>query len=116
MDEEPKKSHKLPSMLEISEMFDKVQNRINSLSYNFEKSSSLLGIASQYEHLNSAASIADMARKAAQPVDFASVNVVDHSALVKCAQLRIPEAKAYHLVDTSSLLRMTSQYEYLVVF
>jgi len=111
VDEEPKKSHKLPSMLEMSEMFDKVQNRINSLSYNFEKSSSLLGIASQYEHLNSAASIADIASKAAQPVDFASVNVVNHNALAKCAQLRIPEAKAYNLVDTSSLLRMTSQYE-----
>ncbi|WP_201513050.1 hypothetical protein [Psychrobacter alimentarius] len=93
-DEEPKKSHKLPSMLEISEMFDKVQNRINSLSYNFEKSNSLLGIASQYEHLNSAASIADMASKAAQPVDFASVNVVDHSVIAMNAQLRAPEAIA----------------------
>lgn len=94
VDEEPKTSHKIPSMLEISEMFDKVQNRINSLSYNFEKSSSLLGIASQYEHFNSAASIVDIASKAVQPVDFASSSVVDQSVIAMNAQLRAPEAIA----------------------
>lgn len=94
MDEEPKKEQKLPSMLEMSEMFDKVRSQMYPLSYNFEKSSSLLGIASQYEHLNSAASIADMASKAAQPVDFASSSVVDQSVIAINAQLRAPEAIA----------------------
>jgi len=94
MNEEPKKEHKLPSMLEMSEMFDKVQSQMNPLSYHLEKSNSLLGITSQYEYLNSAASIANIASKSFQPVDFASIGVVDHSALARCAQLRIPEATA----------------------
>ena len=94
MDEEHSKEHKLPSMLEMSEMFDKVQSQINPLSYNFEKLNSIQGIASQYGHLNSATSIADIASKAVRPVDFASINVVNHSALANCDQLRFSEAMA----------------------
>lgn len=94
MDEEPKKEHKLPSILEMSEMIDKVQMQIDPLSSIFRESNALLGITSHYEYLNSAASIADIASKAVQPVDFASINVVDHSVLAKCAQLRVPEAMA----------------------
>jgi hypothetical protein len=94
MDEEPIKEHRLPSMLEISEMFDKVQSQMNPLSYQLEKINSIQGIASQYERLNPTVSIADIARKAVQPVDFASSSVVDHSAIAMNAQLRVPEAMA----------------------
>lgn len=94
MDEEPKKSHKLPLMLEISEMFDKVQSQMNPLSYHLENSNSLLRIASQYEHLHSAVNTLDIASKAIQPVDFASSSVVDHSVIAMNAQLRLPEAMA----------------------
>lgn len=106
MDEEPKKEHKLPSMLKMSEMFDKVQSQMNPLSYHLEKSNSLLGITSQYEHLNSAASIANIASKAVQPVDVAFSNIVDHSAIAMHAQLRVPEA-AIAVQDT--FLEMTKE-------
>jgi hypothetical protein len=91
MDEEPRKEYKLPSMLE---MFDKVQSQMNPLSYQLEKLNSIQGIANQYEHLNPAVNIADIARKVVQPVDFASSSVVDHIAVVINAQLRVPEAMA----------------------
>lgn len=91
MDEEPRKEYKLPSMLE---MFDKVQSQMNPLSYQLEKLNSIQGIANQYEHLNAAVNIVDIARKAVQPVDLASSNVVDHIAVAMSAQLRVPEAMA----------------------
>ena len=94
MDEEPRKEYKLPSMLEMSEMFDKVQSQISPLSYQLEKLNSIQGIVNQYKHLNPAVNIADIARKAVQPVGFASSSVVDHSAIAMNAQLRVPEAMA----------------------
>ena len=94
MDEEPRKEYKLPSMLEMSEMFDKVQSQMNPLSYQLEKLNSIQGIANQYEHLNPAVNIANIARKAVQPVDFASSNVVDHIAVAMNTQLRVPKAMA----------------------
>lgn len=101
MDEEPKKEHKLPSMLEMSEMFDKVQSQMNPLSYQLEKSNSLLGIASQYERLTSAVNIANKA----QQLNLASTNVVDQSLIARNAQLRFPEAMAVQ--DT--FLEMTKE-------
>lgn len=103
MDEEPKKEHKLPSMLEMSEMFDKVQSQMNPLSYQLEKSNSLLGIASQHEHLTSAVNIGDIASKAAQQVNSFSINIVDYSAIARSAQLRLPEA----IVVQDTFLEMT---------
>ncbi|MGP4973353.1 hypothetical protein ACTXIP_06825 [Psychrobacter alimentarius] len=94
MDKEPKKEYKLPSILEMSEMFDKVQSQINPLSYHLEKSNSLMEIASQYDYLNSAVNIADIASKAVQPVNFASSGVVDHSTVTMNEQLKVPEAMA----------------------
>lgn len=89
MAENPKKESVQLSMMEIAEQF---QKQLNPLSYHLEKSNSLLGVTSQYEYLNSPASITDIASKAFQSVDFASINVVDHSGLTKGAQLRIPKA------------------------
>ena len=94
MDEEPRKEYKLPSMLEMSEIFDKVQSQMNPLSYQLEKLNSIQGIVNQYEHLNPAVNIADIARKAVLPVDFASSSFLDHSAIAMNAQLRVPEAMA----------------------
>ncbi|WP_296242934.1 MULTISPECIES: hypothetical protein [unclassified Psychrobacter] len=100
MAENPKKESEQLSVMEIAEQF---QKQLNPLSYHLEKSNSLLGITSQYEYLNSAASIADIASKAFQSVDFASINVVDLSVLTKGAQLRIPKA----MTVQDSFLEMT---------
>ena len=91
MDEEPRKEHKLPSMLE---MFDKVQSQMNPLSYQIEKFNSIQGIASQYEHVSPAESLGEIVRKAVQPVDFAFSSIVDHRTIAMNAQLRVPEAMA----------------------
>ncbi|MGP5202390.1 hypothetical protein ACTXKB_06485 [Psychrobacter aquimaris] len=89
MDEEPRKEYKLPSMLEMSEMVDKIQRQLNPLSFGGKAIDSIMPRMAKYEQLNSAASIA---RKAIQPVDFVSSSVVDHSAIAMNAQLRVPEA------------------------
>ena len=94
MAEEPKKEHKLPSMLEMSEMFDKVQSQMNPLSYNFEKLNSVEGIASQYEHLNPAISIEEIARKTFEQQNLASVNAIASSVSAGLTQPQIREAIA----------------------
>jgi hypothetical protein len=94
VDEEPKKEHKLPSMLEMSEMFDKVQSQMNPLSYNLKKLNSILGIASQYEHLNPAMSVGEIARKAFEQQNLASASVIASSVSAGLAQPQIREAIA----------------------
>ncbi|WP_352339436.1 hypothetical protein [Psychrobacter sp. 16-MNA-CIBAN-0192] len=94
MDEESKKEYKLPSMLEMNEVFDKFKSQTNPLSYHLEKSNSLLGIASQYEHLNSAVSIGEIARKAFQQSDLVSNNLVTSSVLASHVQLKSQEVTA----------------------
>lgn len=95
MDEKPRKEHKLPSILEMSEVFDKVQSQMNPLSYHLEKSNSLLGIASQYEHLNSAMSIWEIARKAFQQSDLVHNNLVASSVLASHVELKSQEFTAF---------------------
>jgi hypothetical protein len=101
--ENPKKDSKIPSMLEISEMVDKIQRQLNPLSFGGKTIDSIMPRMAKYEQMNSATSIADIARKAVQPVDFVSSSVVDHSAIAMNAQLRVP--KAVNVQDT--FLEMT---------
>jgi len=94
VDKEPKKEHKLPSMLEMSEMLDRVRSQMYPLSYNLEKLNSIQGIASQYEHLNPAISIEEIARKTFEQQNLASANVIASSASAGLAQPQIREAIA----------------------
>lgn len=94
MAEEPKKEHKLPSMLEMSEMLDRVRSQMHPLSYNFEKLNIIQGIASQYEHLNPAISIEEIARKTFEQQNLASVNLIASSVSAGLAQPQIREAIA----------------------
>jgi|26BtaG_2_1085354.scaffolds.fasta_scaffold13205_2 hypothetical protein len=94
MDKEPIKEHKLPSMLEMSEMFDKVQSQMNPLSYQLEKLNGIQGIASQYEHLNPAVNIADIARKAFEQSNLVPNNTVASSILASHRQFESQEATA----------------------
>lgn len=105
MAENPKKDSKIPSMLEISEMVDKIQRQLNPLSFGGKAIDSMMPRMAKYEQMNSAASIADIVSKSVQPVDFASSSVVDHITVAMNAQLRVPEAMAVQ--DT--FLEMTKE-------
>lgn len=94
MDEEPIKEHRLPSMLEMSEMFDKVQSQMNPLSYQLEKINSIQGIASQYEHLNPTVSVGEMVRKAFEQSNLVPNNTVASSILKRPRQFESQEATA----------------------
>lgn len=94
MDKESKKEHKLPSMLEMSEMLDRVRSQIYPLSYNLEKLNNIQVIASQYEHLNPAVSIEEIARKIFEQQNLASANVIASSASAGLVQPQIREAIA----------------------
>ncbi|WP_198332692.1 hypothetical protein [Psychrobacter aquimaris] len=94
MAENPKKDSKTPSMLEISEMVDKIQRQLNPLSFGGKAIDSIMPRMAKYEQMNSAASIADIVSKSVQPVDFASSSVFDHGAMAMSDQLKFPEAMA----------------------
>lgn len=94
MDEEPKKEQKLPSMLEMSEMFDRVLSQMHPISHNFERLNSIQGISSQYEHFNPAASFADIASKNFEQQNLAFANVIASSVSATLAQPQMRESIA----------------------
>ncbi len=94
MSKNPKKEGMQPTVMEMSEMFDKVQSQMNPLSYQLERLNSIQGIASQYEHLNPAVSIGEIARKAFEKSNLVSNNTVASSILASHGQLESQEATA----------------------
>ena len=94
MSKNPKKEGMQPTVMEMSEMFDKVQSQMNPLSYQLERLNSIQGIASQYEHLNPAVSIGEIARKAFEKSNLVPNNTVASSILASHGQFESQEATA----------------------
>lgn len=94
MSKNPKKGGMQPTVMEISEMFDKVQSQMNPLSYQLERLNSIQGIASQYEHLNPTVSIGEIARKAFEKSNLVPNNTVASSILASHGKFESQEATA----------------------
>ena len=107
MAENPKKDSKIPSMLEISEMVDKIQRQLNPLSFGGKAVDSIMPRMANYEQLHSAASIAN---KAFQQSSLMPAYFENQSAVEILAQSRAEEMMAFNFEESNSLLKMASQH------
>lgn len=107
MAENPKKDSKTPSMLEISEMVDKIQRQLNPLSFGGKAIDSIMPRMANYEQLHSAASIAN---KAFQQSSLMPAYFENQSAVEILAQSRAEETMAFNFEESNSLLKMASQH------
>ena len=107
MAENPKKDSKTPSMLEISEMVDKIQRQLNPLSFGGKAIDSIMPRMANYEQLHSAASIAN---KAFQQSSLMPAYFENQSAVEILAQSRAEEMMAFNFEESNSLLKMASQH------
>ena len=107
MAENPKKDSKIPSMLEISEMVDKIQRQLNPLSFGGKAIDSIMPRMANYEQLHSAASIAN---KAFQQSSLMPAYFENQSAVEILAQSRAEEMMAFNFEESNSLLKMASQH------
>ncbi|MCG3873553.1 hypothetical protein [Psychrobacter sp. Ps7] len=107
MAENPKKDSKTPSMLEISEMVDKIQRQLNPLSFGGKAVDSIMPRMANYEQLHSAASIAN---KAFQQSSLMPAYFENQSAVEILAQSRAEEMMAFNFEESNSLLKMASQH------
>jgi hypothetical protein len=105
--ENPKKDSKTPSMLEISEMVDKIQRQLNPLSFGGKAVDSIMPRMANYEQLHSAASIAN---KAFQQSSLMPAYFENQSAVEILAQSRAEEMMAFNFEESNSLLKMASQH------
>ena len=107
MAENPKKDSKTPSMLEISEMVDKIQRQLNPLSFGGKAIDSIMPRMANYGQLHSAASIAN---KAFQQSSLMPAYFENQSAVEILAQSRAEEMMAFNFEESNSLLKMASQH------
>ena len=94
MDEEPKKVYQLSSISEINSLIDKIERQVRPLSYNFEKINRIQDIARQYEHLNSASSMAAAVSKAYEQSNPATIAAMEAAKSANLAQSQFQNALA----------------------
>lgn len=94
MDEEPKKGYQLSSISEISGLIDKIERQMRPLSYNFEKINRIQDIARQYEHLDTARSMAAAASKVFEQLNPAAIAAMEAAKSANLAQSQFQNALA----------------------
>ena len=94
MDEEPKKGYQLSSISEISGLIDKIERQMRPLSYNFEKINMIQDIARQYEHLDTARSMAAAASKVFEQLNPAAIAAMEAAKSANLAQSQFQNALA----------------------